>query len=88
MNDKLKPYFVDIYRKSPCNLITVVAGCNTMSFVEDLKQDGLDNDEIEDFFIELSKVCLDRDVTLPISGYMNMVSFAAGNGLLESFKSK
>jgi len=87
MNSDIKKFLKDIRGKSDMSLMAIIKSCNDKNFVDDLKEkDGLSNKEVEEFFVELVKICLDKNITLPRTGYLDLVRFAGKNGLLEKFK--
>ena len=47
-----------------------------------MMEQGSSNTEIIEFFKELSVRCISEDVSLPRSGYLDLVGFAAQHGLL------
>ncbi len=82
MNQVLREYVRDIQKKHGRSLQATVKGVNTVAFVDRLKDD-LSNDEIVDFFKELVKHVQRQSCVLPQKGYLNLVKFAAREGLLE-----
>jgi chorismate mutase len=79
----LREYVADLKKKKGRSLVDTVRGCNTRQFVDALREDGLSNDEVEDFFEAMVEHCLAEGAILPQRGYLNMVKFAARKGLLK-----
>ena len=86
MSPIIARYVRDFKRKSGRALVTIVQGCNTTNFVSDLQDEGAGDRDIKELFVELVKICLENNVTLPREGYMDLVQFAAGKGLLKKFR--
>lgn len=80
----LDKYVEDLYSKDPMQLNGLLQGVNTVEFVEDLKNEGVSQEGIEQFFFHVILACSKSGVSLPRYGYMDLVSFAAKHGLIKN----
>lgn len=82
MRSELKIHASTVKRAKPKELLSLVNGFNTIGFVQDMKSAGESNKNIHRFFLYLAEKCIEKDVSLPRSGYIDMIRLAADNGLL------